>query len=208
MALNGYAVAYCVAGGLVLFSGIKGASLNDTARQILSGDLTGLPITEQIKAQNSSAPGTPSGSPGAGPVASGNQVQNGTIIYKYFRSNGYSPIQAAGAIASMWGESGWNPESVGTGGNGLIGWTPPLPGIVTGNASADMSKQLPLILQFVAKNGDQGSVDLMAGASTVTAAANIWGKKVERFGINDVHSTGVNLAVQIANSVDHTNLKA
>jgi hypothetical protein len=71
-----------------------------------------------------------------------------------------------------------------------------------------MSKQLPLILQFVAKNGDQGAVDLMNGASTVTAAANIWGKKVERFGINDVHSQGVNLAVQIANSVDHTNLKA
>lgn len=209
MALNGYAVAYCVGGGLILYSGIKGASLADTASAVLKGNLA-VKTTEPITAHNDSG-STPGGSPSAGPVAAGDQVQNGTTIYKYLRSNGYTPMQAAGAIASIWGESTWNPEAQGTGGRGLIGWTPAstLPNSAfTGNAAKDMSAQLPLILEFVSKNGDQGSVAMMAGAATVSDAAQIWGKKVERYGINDVHTQGVDLAVQIAKSVDGVTLKA
>lgn len=209
MALNGYAVAYCVGGGLVLYSGIKGASIADTVSAVLKGNLT-VSNTEPITAQNSSGSGG-SGNAPAGPIAAGDQVQNGTTIYKYLRSNGYNPMQAAGAIASIWGESTWNPEAAGTGGRGLIGWTPAstLPNSAfTGNAAKDMSAQLPLILEFVRKNGDQQYVNMMAGAATVSDAAQIWGKKVERYGINDVHTQGVDLAVQIAKSVDGVSLKA
>lgn len=213
MPVNGYAVAYCVGGGLILFSGIKGAKIADTVSAALKGNLT-VSNEEPITAQNDSSGSggtTPGSNPGAGPVAAGDQVQNGTTIYKYLRSNGYTPMQAAGAIASIWGESSWNPEAAGTGGRGLIGWTPAstLPdSAFTGNAAKDMSTQLPLILEFVNKNGDQGAVAMMAGAPTVSAAALIWGKRVERFGISDVHTQGVDLATQIAKSVDGVSLKA
>lgn len=209
MALNGYAVAYCVGGGLILYSGIKGATIADTVSAVLTGNLT-VSNDEPITAHNDSGSSGSTTNP-AGPATSGDQVQNGTTIYKYLRQNGYSPMQAAGAIASIWGESEWNPEASGTGGRGLIGWTPPstLPNSAfTGNAANDMSAQLPLILSFVSKNGDQGSVAMMAGAATVSDAAQIWGKKVERYGINDVHTQGVDLAVQIAKSVDNVTLKA
>jgi len=115
-------------------------------------------------------------------------------------------MAAAGAIASMWGESLWNPESAGTGGNGLIGWTPPLPGILTGNPGADMENQLPKILEFVAVNGDQYAVNEMATAPTVLDSANLWGVDVERYGINDVHAEGVAAAKAIALKLDGVSL--
>lgn len=210
MAINGVSLVYCVGGGLILYSGIKGATISDTVKAVLSGNLT-LTDTEAITANNGGSGTSPTGTPSPGPATSGDEVQNGTTIYKYFRSNGYNPMQAAGAIASIWGESTWNPEAAGTGGRGLIGWTPPskLPNSAfTGNAAKDMSAQLPLILDFVSSNGDQGAVNMMAGATTVSQAAEIWGQKVERYGIDDVHTTGVDLAVQIAKSVDGVTLKA
>lgn len=140
-----------------------------------------------------------------GTAVTGSQVTNGTTIYKFFRSQGFTPIQAAGAIASIWGESGWDPESAGTGGRGLIGWTPAstLPNSAfTGNRSADMAAQLPLIMSFIQANGDSGAVQMMAGAQNVNSAAQIWDSRVERAGINDVHPTGISLAIQIAKTVD------
>jgi hypothetical protein len=212
VAIKGMSVAYCVGGGIILFSGLKGATLSDTVKGVLSGNLASIQDTEPIQITNGSS-GSSSGSPSgsAGPAVSGNQTQNGTTIYKYLRSNGYSPMQAAGAIASIYGESGFDPESAGTGGRGLIGWTPAstLPdSAFTGNAANDMSAQLPLILKFVADNGDQGAVNMMSGATSVNQAAQIWGQKVERYGINDVHTAGVDLAVQIAKQVDGVNLAA
>lgn len=210
MAIKGISVAYCAVGGIVLFSGIKGATLSDTAKGILSGNIASIQSTEDIAVNNGSASPT-GGNAAAGPAVSGNVTENGTTIYKYFRSNGYAPIVAAGAIASIYGESTWNPEAAGTGGRGLIGWTPPgkLPdSAFTGNAAADMSAQLPLILDFVNANGDQGAVAMMAGATSVHQAAEIWGQKVERYGIDDVHTAGVDAAVSIAKQVDGVNLAA
>jgi hypothetical protein len=208
--VKGISVAYVAVGGIVLFSGIKGSTISDTVKGVLSGNLASIQSTETIPVNNgTSGTGGSAGSPG--PATSGSTTENGTTIYKYLRGNGYSPIQAAGAIASIYGESTWNPESQGTGGRGLLGWTPPgsLPNSAfTGNAAQDMSAQLPLILQFVSDNGDQGSVDMMAGATSVHQAAEIWGQKVERYGIDDVHSAGVDLAVQIAKQVDGVNLAA
>lgn len=216
MALNTAAVAYTAIGGLVAYSGIKGATLTDTARAVLSGNLT-LRDTETIPVNNASS-GSSTGQP-ASDAASGDTKQNGTTIYKYLRSAGYTPIQAAGAIAAIYGESSWNPEAVGTGGAGLIAWTPPstmtrygatckAAGIGNRTVQQDFDSQLPAILSFVSANGDSGAVAMMAGASSVSQAAQIWGQKVERYGINDVHTTGVDLAVQIAKSVDNVTLKA
>jgi Phage tail lysozyme len=209
MAINAAAVAYCAVGGLIAYSGIKGATLTDTAKSVLSGNLS-VTDTETIDTSGGSSGTGTAGNAPAGPATSGDQVQNGTTIYTYLRkTGGYTPMQAAGTIASIWGESGWDPESSGTGGRGLIAWTPPskLPNSAfTGNAAKDMSAQLPLILDFVAENGDTLYVAQMANAGTIDEAAEIWGQKVERYGIDDVHSTGIQLAAQIAKSVDNVSL--
>lgn len=143
------------------------------------------------------AQGTPGGDPAGG--ATGSELQNGKELYNYLLKNlfGGNKIAAAGAIASIWGESTWNPFAQGTGGRGLIGWTPP--GTISEAAfRGGMATQEPAILQFVTRNGDSGVIAEMFRATSVLEAANLWGKGVERFGINDVHSTGLNLAKQIA----------
>jgi hypothetical protein len=216
MAINAAAVGYCVAGGLIAYSGIKGATLSDTATSLLSGNLN-LQDTETIPVDNSTS-GTGTSQPSSD-AASGDTVQNGTTLYKYLRSAGYSPIQAAGATASIYGESSWNPEAVGTGGAGLIAWTPPstmtkygatchAAGIGSNTTQQDFDSQLPAILSYVSQTGASSAVSMMAGASTVNQAAEIWGQKVEKYGIDDVHTTGVDLAVQIAKAVDNVTLVA
>ena len=231
MTVNTAAVVYAISGGLILYSGIKGATIAHTVQAALSGNLS-LPSSgstnqdEPIKATNSSSGSdsgsSPSSSPtgSSGPVSTGSQLQNGTTIYKFLRTTGgYSPIQAAGAIAAMWGESGWDPESVGTGGCGLMGWSPvssislyggtcKAAGVGNNTADVDMQNQLGAILKFVSVNGDQSAVDSMKSATTVEESANIWGPKVERFGINDVHDQGVATAAQIAKTVDNVTLPA
>lgn len=214
MAIKPAGLVYVVGGGLLLFSGIKGATISDTVKAVLSGNLN-VQGTETISFGSSG-----SGSGGNAPssnAASGTDLQNGTTIYKYLRGAGYTPIQAAGATASIWGESTWNPEAVGTGGAGIMAWTPPssmtkygatchAAGIGNNSTKQDFDSQLPAILRFVSANGDSGAVEMMKGANTVTQAAEIWGKKVERYGIDDVHTTGVDLATQIAKSVDNVTL--
>jgi hypothetical protein len=130
-------------------------------------------------------------------VSAAGAFANGLQLYKYLRQNlfGGNKIAAAGAAASIWGESGWNPFAVGTGGRGLIGWTPE--GTISNAAFAGgMKTQLPEILQFVKNAGDFPAILAMMGSKTVSAAANIWGKRVERYGINDVHAQGIALASQ------------
>lgn len=131
---------------------------------------------------------------------SGSEMQNGLQLYQYLRDNLFAgnKIAAAGAAASIWGESAWNPFAQGTGGRGLIGWTPPST-ISDAAFRGGMATQLPEIIRFVSKNGDQGAIAEMEVAKSVLAAANIWGKRVERYGINDVHSTGLALASSFMN---------
>lgn len=65
MPVNAAAIAYCVGGTLVLFSGIKGATIADTVSAVLSGNLS-VQNTEPITVTNSATPGnsvTPIGSP-------------------------------------------------------------------------------------------------------------------------------------------------
>lgn len=150
----------------------------------------------QIAAMNSG--------PGGGPAGSGTsagEMANGIQLYQYLLHNLFAgnKIAAAGATASIWGESTWNPFAQGSGGRGLIGWTPP--GTISNAAfSGGMRTQLPAILQFVGRNGDEGVIRQMMRASSVSQAAWEWGRGVERFGIPDVHPQGLNLATQIMKS--------
>lgn len=134
-----------------------------------------------------------------GSGASGSEMANGVQLYNYLLRNLFNGnrIATAGAIASIWGESTWNPFAQGTGGRGLIGWTPPST-ISDAAFSGGMATQLPAILAFVVNSGDMGVIESMMNAASVTQAAWEWGRGVERFGIPDVHPEGIALATQIA----------
>lgn len=139
--------------------------------------------------------------------ANGTNYQNGVQLYNYLLTNlfGGNKVAAAGATASIWGESLWNPFAVGTGGRGLIGWTPPST-ISNAAFSGGMRTQLPAIIQFVVRSGDMGAIQQMLGARSVADAAQIWDHRVERAGKNDVHSTGLALATQIMRQGGHASL--
>jgi len=164
--------------------------------------------------QTSAAAGT-----SAAGITAGSDSQNGTAIYRYLRSQGYTPMQAAGAVCSMWGEAGWDPESWDLDTNGLYSggimqWNGPnYPNYVgqtqpSGNATADLQRQLPAVIKFVNGTGKQGYVSQMADAPTVLAASQIWSSNVEEAGISDAHATGALYAAQIAKAVDGVTLAA
>ncbi len=83
-----------------------------------------------------------------GPSPSGYYETNLVNLGKFLMANNYSRAAAAGIAGCIAGESGGNPESVGSGGGGLIGWTPLPPGMVTGNATADLNYQFGKILVY------------------------------------------------------------
>jgi hypothetical protein len=69
-------------------------------------------------------------------------------IVQFLIAHGYTHNAAAGIAGNIYQESKGNPESVGSGGGGLIGWTPLPSGFVTGNPAADLQTQLAAILTF------------------------------------------------------------
>jgi hypothetical protein len=84
-------------------------------------------------------------------------ISNLLVIARWLAGRaGWSANGAAGAAGNIYQESLGNPLSVGTGGRGLIGWTPPtrLPNyaFVPGNASLSMRRQLPLASRFFRQN--------------------------------------------------------
>lgn len=62
MPVNGISVAYCVAGGLIAYSGIKGATIADTIGAVFSGNLA-VSNTEKIQVNNSDTGSVTQGSP-------------------------------------------------------------------------------------------------------------------------------------------------
>ena len=61
---------------------------------------------------------------------------NYATIVSFLIGHGYTKLAAAGIAGNMYQESKGNPESVGTGGGGLIGWTPLPPGLVSGRSTS------------------------------------------------------------------------
>ncbi len=106
---------------------------------------------------------------------------NYETIVRYLTGHGYTRLAAAGIAGNIYQESKGNPESVGTGGGGLIGWTPLPPGFVTGNAAADLRTQLAQILTY----NHQWSqyIPALNGATSATQAADIYMNYFERPGI-------------------------
>lgn len=170
-----------VAGGAVLvFSGVENATLGDTLRSLAKGRKPAPGAAEFTAIQTSGGGSGGSGASGPpGSATAGDNTHNLIEIGKYMHANGYSRAAAAGIAGCVAGESGGNPESVGSGGNGLIGWTPARPGIVTGNPTRDLNVQLPMIIEY---NNAQGS-DLIAQLNAISnpvSAADFYSQKFER----------------------------
>jgi hypothetical protein len=106
---------------------------------------------------------------------------NVTAIVSFLLASGYSDNAAAGIAGNIYQESKGNPESVGTGGGGLIGWTPLPAGFVTGNVSADLEFQLNQILSY--NQGWASYIPELNAAATPADAAYIYVTKFERAGI-------------------------
>jgi WXG100 family type VII secretion target len=136
-----------------------------------------------------SAGGSSGGSGGAGGaggsipgVTSGSGYENELEVAKFLVEHGYSKAAAAGIAACIAGESSGNPEAVGDGGFGLIGWTPQTPGQYadlqpTGNASADLSRQMAGILTYNNANGNIGALNSI---SNPVQAADYYSQNFER----------------------------
>jgi hypothetical protein len=131
--------------------------------------------------------------------ATGSDLANAKEGYSYLLANlfGGHKVAAAGAVASIDGESGWNPAASGSGGRGLIGWTPPS-AISDADFSGGMKTQLPAIIAFVNSSGDQATITTMEGETSLNSAAQDWDTGVERAGVNDVHPAGLAMAASIA----------
>ena len=113
--------------------------------------------------------------------AGGMVPANYAAIVNFLTAHGYTGNAAAGIAGNIWQESGGNPESVGDGGGGLIGWTPLPGGYVTGNYAADLQTQLAAILTF--NQIWSQYIPTLNAASSPAAAAAIYVTDFERAGI-------------------------
>jgi Phage tail lysozyme len=118
---------------------------------------------------------------GTGTNTSGLLPANYAAIVDYLTGHGYTPLAAAGIAGNIYQESKGDPESVGTGGGGLIGWTPLPAGFVTGNPAADLQTQLAALLTY----NQQWSqfIPMLNAATNATEAADIYMNYFERPGI-------------------------
>jgi LysM repeat protein len=120
-------------------------------------------------------------------VADGNNL---LAIGQFLVGNGYSKAAAAGIASCIDGESEGNPESVGDGGGGLIGWTPlssaqPNANIVTGNVEQDMLNQLNDILFYNSNEIGQSQVNQLNAISDPVSAADFYSQNFERPAVTD-----------------------
>ena len=106
---------------------------------------------------------------------------NVTAIVSFLLANGYTDNAAAGIAGNIYQESKGDPESVGMGGGGLIGWTPLPSGFVTGDASADLETQLNALLTY--NQGWSQYISELDAAATPADAAYIYVTDFERAGI-------------------------
>jgi hypothetical protein len=156
---------------------------------------TASPTATQPAASQSSQPPTATATPSASPSASATQKastlscsassyllpENVTAIVSFLLANGYSDNAAAGIAGNMYQESKGDPESVGMGGGGLIGFTPLPAGYVTGNPATDLQTQLKAVLTY---NQIWASyIPALNSAATPADAASIYVTDFERAGI-------------------------
>jgi LysM repeat protein len=168
----------------------NGTYLAKHAKTAASTSTTQLDATNTADTTSTSATQSSSGSVTAEvqkDVADGNNL---LAIGQFLVGNGYTKAAAAGVASCIDGESRGNPESVGDGGGGLIGWTPlssaqPDANIVTGNVEQDMLNQLNDILFYNSHEIGQSAVNQLNSLSDPVAAADFYSQNFERPAVTD-----------------------
>jgi hypothetical protein len=112
---------------------------------------------------------------------SGMLPANYAAIVDFLVAHGYTGFAAAGIAGNIYQESKGDPESVGSGGGGLIGWTPLPSGFVTGNSAADLQTQLNALLTY--NQGWAQFIPALNAATSATEAADIYMNDFERPGL-------------------------
>lgn len=114
------------------------------------------------------------------PTGSGGLLpQNYAAIVDFLVANGYTDNAAAGIAGNIYRESLGNPSAVGTGGGGLIGFTPFVPG--QDGYLGNLMSQLEAVLRYNNQYG--GAADVNAHAGTPAGAAYYYMLQYERPGI-------------------------
>lgn len=129
----------------------------------------------------SPAAAAPPACAGNGAGGTGMLPANYATIVDFLVAHGYTKMGAAGIAGNIYQESRGDPESVGTGGGGLIGWTPLPASYVTGNAAADLQTQLAALLTY-----DQQwiqYVPMLNAATSPASAADVYMNYFERPGV-------------------------
>ena len=124
----------------------QSGSQGNSGGQSHSGEHSGSGSPKASPSPSPSAPPTPAGPSCTG--TTGLLPANYGPIVTYLMAHGYTGLAAAGIAGNIYQESKGNPESVGSGGGGLIGFTPLPSGYVTGNVSADLVTQLAAIVTY------------------------------------------------------------
>ncbi|HEY2505810.1 MAG TPA: phage tail tip lysozyme [Streptosporangiaceae bacterium] len=106
---------------------------------------------------------------------------NYAAIVNFMTAHGYTKMAAVGMAGNMYQESRGNPESIGTGGGGLIGWTPLPAGLVTGNVAADLQTQLAAVLVYNQQWAQY--IPMLNAATSAVDAAYIYMAYFERPGL-------------------------
>jgi len=135
--------------------------------------------TPSAAAAASSPPLTCSGTGGVG--GTGLLPLNYATIVNFLVAHGYTAMGAVGIAGNIYQESKGDPESVGTGGGGLIGWTPLPAGYVTGDAAADLQTQLTALLSYNQQWAQY--IPMLNAAASPADAADVYMNYFERPGI-------------------------
>jgi len=118
---------------------------------------------------------------GNGAGGTGMLPANYVAIVDFLVAHGYSKLGAAGVAGNIYQESKGEPESVGTGGGGLIGWTPLPAGYVTGNPAVDLQTQLAALLTYNQQWAQY--IPTLNAATSPAGAADVYMSYFERPGI-------------------------
>jgi LysM repeat protein len=170
------------------------APSTSTSTSTTSSPSTSSPSTaDAATSGSSSAASTSTQSSSSGSSAVQTDIADGNYLLaigQYLVDNGYSKAAAAGVASCIDGESGGNPESEGSGGGGLIGWTPlgsalPNADIVTGNPTQDMMTQLADILYYNSNEIGQSAVTELNAQTDPVAAADFFSQNFERPAVTD-----------------------
>jgi hypothetical protein len=182
-------VAAPAAQGLSKYKAAAGRHSTAHARHVggSSKPVTHSPTTRPTPTASTSPSPSPSPTPSTSGAVQCSATSDGMVpenyaaIVSFLTQHGYTGLAAAGIAGNIYQESKGDPESIGSGGGGLIGWTPLPAGFVTGNISADLNTQLESLLTYNQQWAQY--IPMLNAATSASDAAYIYMTYFERPGI-------------------------